>query len=529
MTFSTTPSARQRDMHRSLDSWSPPLLATGRWFRCAFIISGCLCGVLLHGKLFDGRWLGPLHAAPIPRQDPAAQQNPAAQQPPPAQANARKSEEALASVGIRGRWPRDLPLTLSYHVSTQNLPDAVRSGIDARRFQATLEEAMAQWQGTGAVTFVRTTEVQDADFTISWQAETHGECARLLRWEGQRGHTGPLEKGTFIHLNRDIGWRPRPVVDGQELPPKILEQPANPLLSTLLHELGHVLGIGHSTEPDGVMNGAFHQHHTVLTDLDRGALHSLYGGGTDAPTDVAICTLDGDAQPRVRAMRLRRVALPGWQRQLIDLDRDGDVEMLSWPRQWTPGAGVLVYQFDDQGHLTGTIGPFSGLLSPALSLEFHETVGGSTSQDNRTVAFHRLQNGRYHASFFDEKLRLRPWPTGQALRLADGTADVDGDGVLDSQPVPRPQPLNIPDGWSWVAANGPDHLLSKKIDGTATSDEAHQYRLLRRDKEGAQALTPVFRGHDVCLARDANGALILAVQGLTHSLPTSRPEAPREQ
>ncbi|MEM7167186.1 MAG: matrixin family metalloprotease [Planctomycetota bacterium] len=412
----------------------------------------------------------------------------------PATANTRPAPLPPV-VEIRGRWQRPTPIALRYFVSPEQLPEPTRSGVTPESYDAALEGALAQWTNTGVVTFTKVATATEADFSISWESETHASCSRLLRWEGQRAHAGPVAPGTFIHLNRDIGWRPRPRPDGAA--------PGDPLLSTLLHEVGHVLGLGHSTEADGVMNGAFNAEHTQLTDLDRGALHSLYGGGRNAASDVTIYDVDSNGRWVQRGHRLRRVAPAVLQTQLIDLDGDGVAELLTWPREWTPGTGIMIYRFDKDGFLTTTVGPVLGLLSPGLDLQF------VTASDGKGIALHRLPERRYHAFSFDERLLAYPWPHGKALSLTDGSTDQDGDGCFEAVAQARP---TSPKNGSWT-------LLYESVDGRAKlmrrplmRDQSSGRWLYRWTAQGA-AVVRGFGARSVFITESAGGRVSVAVTG----------------
>ena len=90
-------------------------------------------------------------------------------------------------------------------------------------------------------------------------------------------HAGPPAPPSFVHFDRDRTWQER---DGS----------GHSLVHAAAHELGHVLGLGHSTVETALMHPVPGSRAPELALDDVAALCSLYGGGEDAPGDVTIVT-----------------------------------------------------------------------------------------------------------------------------------------------------------------------------------------------------------------------------------------------
>lgn len=316
---------------------------------------------------------------------------------------------APACFAVRGRWPD--PSRIRVRLEFDGSP------LAAGAFAAAVERAMQAWNDTGVVGFELVAEDQPADLSLGFRRGHHGACE-------------PFGPGTAV---AHTGFSPRPFVhfdvarDWSEHGPQGVS-----LFATTLHELGHVLGLGHADIDDAVMSNAL-QLPQRPSWHDRSGLFSLYGGGADSAGDLRLLRGDGSA-----ATTLRAVAPPQTCAfACFDCDGDGRDEVVVW-RTDAAGHGVLMrYVLDDELRLVRTVGPFVGAVLPGAAVGFVVSPGG----ERLLVATPPAKMGAAAAVVvrqFDQ-LGVPALPTARvaadvlaraAIRVA---GDFDGDGAPDGE------------------------------------------------------------------------------------------------
>jgi len=170
---------------------------------------------------------------------------------------------------VRGRWPRPMPIR--YRWSAEVGP------LSPRLFRATLRQAFRIWEAAAPISFVPARGGHPAQVSIGWQgkAPEKGAGPGFMGARAAIAETGPPAPGSFIRFNKSLPWR---AASGG----------AQALLPAALHELGHLLGLGESPDPEAVMHVTHAPSRTRLSRTDLLGIQSLYGGHKAAPGDLQI-------------------------------------------------------------------------------------------------------------------------------------------------------------------------------------------------------------------------------------------------
>ncbi|KAI3891915.1 hypothetical protein MKX03_026323 [Papaver bracteatum] len=166
-----------------------------------------------------------------------------------------------------------VPLMLTYALSPEHIIDYIKIS-DIR---VALERAFSTWSSVIPVNFIETHDYKHANITIGFYYGDHGDWLPFIY--RNLAHASSPGSGAFLHFNAAHTW----AVDFDSEKSK----DAYDLESTALHEIGHLLGLDHSSIPEAVMwpYGGLREKHVDLALDDVNGAQVLYGANPDFNLD----------------------------------------------------------------------------------------------------------------------------------------------------------------------------------------------------------------------------------------------------
>ncbi|XP_062076209.1 metalloendoproteinase 4-MMP-like [Humulus lupulus] len=138
------------------------------------------------------------------------------------------------------RWTRRMPMTLTYAFS----PDYMIRYLSFSDIRAVFKRAFSRWSSVIPVCFSETEDYVYADIKIGFYSGDHGDSEPFDGVLGVLAHSFSPESGKF-HLDASERW----AVDfGSEKSTVAID-----LESVATHEIGHLLGLTHTSVKDAVM------------------------------------------------------------------------------------------------------------------------------------------------------------------------------------------------------------------------------------------------------------------------------------
>ncbi|KAM3243778.1 hypothetical protein ACQJBY_055609 [Aegilops geniculata] len=169
------------------------------------------------------------------------------------------------------------------------------TSIDRATLSAVFARAFARWSDATTLRFAETASEADADITIGFYAGSHGDGEAFDGPLGTLAHAFSPTDGRF-HLDAAEAW----VADGQG-GASSSSPGAVDLESVAVHEIGHLLGLGHSSVQGAIMYPTIRTG-TRKVDLeadDVQGIQSMYGTNPDfkgvAPTSPSTSSREMDS------------------------------------------------------------------------------------------------------------------------------------------------------------------------------------------------------------------------------------------
>ncbi|XP_062179501.1 metalloendoproteinase 1-MMP-like [Phragmites australis] len=164
------------------------------------------------------------------------------------------------------RWTRPDLLVLTYYISRRATVDY----LPQEDVRAAFRSAFARWARVIPVEFVETDDYYGADIRVGFYEGDHGDNDPFDGPQGVLAHAGGPNDGG-LHLDAAEHWTVDLDADTASM--------AIDLESVATHEIGHVLGLEHSSLPEAVMYPYIgeRERKVELTDDDVEGVQLLYG------------------------------------------------------------------------------------------------------------------------------------------------------------------------------------------------------------------------------------------------------------
>lgn len=130
-----------------------------------------------------------------------------------------------------------------------------------------IRDAFTIWTTANDFNFIEVAKTENPDIVIRWATSEHGDGGVFDGPGGTLAHATYPSRGAFIHFDDDETWMSNQTTNSS--------QPID-LVTVALHEIGHALGLGHSTEPNAIMFAFYGGSRRSLHNDDVQGIGYLY-------------------------------------------------------------------------------------------------------------------------------------------------------------------------------------------------------------------------------------------------------------
>jgi len=195
--------------------------------------------------------------------------------PDPSPAHRSPTGRLSPFVTVGAKWEKN-PLSYRILNATPDLP--------ADRQRAILREAFSRWSAVCALVFREAQGNEAPDLSIAFHRGSHGDGEAFDDRGGPDGNTlahaffPPPRGGPWagsLHFDEFEMWKDQPGGEGIRL------------YNVVLHEIGHLLGLAHSQDPQAIMYAYYGEDRNDLKADDIAGIQALYGAPVTAPVAVS--------------------------------------------------------------------------------------------------------------------------------------------------------------------------------------------------------------------------------------------------
>ena len=178
-------------------------------------------------------------------------------------------------VAVGAKWQQNL-LQYKFLNATPDISD--------HRQREIIREAFSRWSQICGLRFEEAEDLMEPELSIGFHRGSHGDGYPFDDSGGADGNTlahaffPPPDGGEWagsLHFDEFETWKDQPGGEGTRL------------YNVALHEIGHLLGLGHSQDQNAIMYAYYAEDRNDLQADDIAGVQSLYGSSVEQPVAIA--------------------------------------------------------------------------------------------------------------------------------------------------------------------------------------------------------------------------------------------------